>query len=371
MFDTFNMPSICDVVDDELLVVEFSLKPGEHKTIGMKKIISIFVPHWGCPHRCVFCHQPHITGVDLHTNVTPADVRKAIELALTEPKSQKKNARFEAAFYGGTFTGLGIKQQEQFLKTLQPYIERGDLVGIRLSTHPGMFNEQIFALLEAFSVTTIELGVQSFDDQVLQKAGRGHTAKEAEQAIRRLQQVKIDVGIHLMIGLPGDSYEKNLLSARKTVELQPTSVRIHPTLVIQGTRLELLYKSRQYTPLSLETAVITCKEMLKLFRSHQVPVIRIGLQPTQSMERRIVAGPYHPAIRQLVESEIMYDHLETLCTTSPISDKHARFYVSPRDVSTVRGQKNINVQKLQRQFGLAEVRIIPDNTLQRGQIRRG
>ncbi len=334
----------------------------------MKKIISIFVPHGGCSHRCIFCHQPHITGAALHTQVTPEYVRKTIEIALAEPKSQGKQAQFDVAFYGGTFTGLDLQQQETFLQTVQPYIDRGDLHGIRLSTHPGMFNDQIFTMLKAFSVTLIELGVQSFDNEVLQRSERGHTAEDAKHTIRRLQQMGKGVGIHLMIGLPGDSYEKSIFSTYETIALQPESVRIHPTLVIRGTQLEALYRQRAYTPLSLETAVQTCKKMVKRFRAWQIPVIRIGLQPTDSMTQHIVAGPYHPAIRQLVESELMYEQMETLCHLHPVSGTSTIFYVSPQDISTVRGQKNVNLRKLQQQFGFTEVRIIADASLPRGQI---
>jgi len=335
----------------------------------MKKIIPIFVPHQGCTHRCVFCHQPHITGVSLHTTVTTDDVRREIETALTEPKSRKKGAQFEVAFYGGTFTGLDLRQQEQFLQTVQPYIERGNLAGIRLSTHPKMFNEQIFALLAAFSVMTVELGVQSFDNPVLKNTARGHTAEEAEQTINRLQRMGIDVGIHLMIGLPGDSYKGSIKSTQKTISLNPASVRIHPTLVIRNTQLDVLYKKRQYVPLSLEAAVRTCKDMLKLFREHQISVIRIGLQPTASMERNIVAGPYHPAMRQLVESAIVYEEMETLCAKQRFPDKHITFYASPRDISTVRGQKNENVKKFRQQFGFTRVDVVSDDSLQRGELR--
>ena len=242
-------------------------------------------------------------------------------------------------------------------------------MGIRLSTHPKMFNECIFALLAAFSVNTVELGVQSFDNLILKKAARGHTAEEAEQTIDRLQHMGIDVGIHLMIGLPGDSHEGSITSAQKTIALHPASVRIHPTLVIRNTQLEALYRKGHYIPLSLDAAVKTCKEMLKLFRTHQIPVIRIGLQPTASMEQNIVAGPFHPAMRQLVESALAYEEMEALCADQSFPDKYVTFYVSPRDTSTVRGQKNDNLKKLQQQFGLTHVDVIPDTSLLRGDLR--
>lgn len=335
------------------------------------KIISIFLPHQGCPHRCVFCHQPHITGIALRTRVTPEDVRREIELALTEPKSRRKEACFEVAFYGGTFTGLPLEIQEQFLQTVQPYIKRGDIRGIRLSTHPQMFDEQIFALLNTYSVGLVELGAQSFDDNVLRLAQRGHTAAEVERIVQRLQAEGIQVGIHLMVGLPGDSREKSLFSARKAIALAPACVRIHPTLVIQGTQLERWYRKGQYHPLSLDTAVTLCKEMLQLFQTAHIPVIRIGLQPTASMERHIVAGPYHPAIRQLVESAVFYEDMEQCCLARLHDDRRVLLYVSPKDLSTARGQKNANISKLRERFQLQDVRILADDTLPRGQVRRG
>lgn len=337
----------------------------------MNKIIAVFLSHQGCPQRCIFCYQPHVTGVALRTEVTPEDARRAIECALTEPKSQQKKVRFEVAFYGGTFTGLALDVQERFLQTAQAYINRGDITGVRLSTHPRMFNDQIFALLNAYSVRLVELGVQSFDDEVLRLAQRGHTSEETEQIIQRLHAAGIEVGIHLMIGLPGDSWAKSLFSARKTIELQPASVRIHPTLVVQGTQLERLYRAGQYQPLSLEAAVVLCKEMLRLFQTAEIPVIRIGLQPTTSLERHLITGPYHPAMRQLVESAMFYDMLETACIVHPFSDQRVVFYVSPKDLSTARGQKNANVIKLQERFHLQEVCILADNALPRGQVRRG
>lgn len=335
----------------------------------MRKIIPIFVPHQGCPHRCVFCHQPHITGISIHTSMTPDTLRRRIETALNEPKSKAKGVEFEVAFYGGTFTGLQPSLQEQFLKTAQTYVDRGDLTGIRLSTHPKMFNNQIFTMMDAFSVTAIELGVQSFDNRVLEEAGRGHSAEEAEQTIIRLQHMGIAVGIHLMIGLPGDSREGSLRSAEKAITLHPASIRIHPTLVIRHTQLARLYQQGGYEPLSLEEAVQICKKMLIRFRAHQIPVIRIGLQPTMSMEQNIIAGPYHPAFRQLVESAAFYDKMKELCAAGHcVADTPVTFAVAPQDLSTARGQKNTNIEALRQEFGLTHVQIVSDNSLQRGEI---
>ncbi|MDY0092281.1 MAG: radical SAM protein [Candidatus Vecturithrix sp.] len=337
----------------------------------MNKIIAIFLPHQGCPQRCIFCHQPHITGIALRTETTPEDVRHTIECALAEPKSRQKKARFEVAFYGGTFTGLALETQERFLQAVQPYINWGDITGIRLSTHPRMFNARILALLTTYAVHLVEVGVQSFDDEVLRFAQRGHTAEEAELMIRQLQAAGIETGIHLMIGLPGDSRAKSLFSAHKAIELRPACARLHPTLVMQGAQLERLYHAGQYQPLTLEAAVNLCQDMLQLFHAAEIPVIRIGLQPTASLEQHLIAGPYHPAMRQLVESAMLYKAMETAYCAYPSSDQRAVFYVSPQDVSTARGQKNVNILTLRERFHLREVRILTDDTLPRGQVRRG
>ena len=320
-------------------------------------------------HRCTFCHQPHITGVSLHTTVTPSDIRTTIATALAEPKSRARGAEFEVAFYGGTFTGLRPELQEQFLRTAQKYVDGGMLTGIRLSTHPNMFDEHILDLLASFTVTTIELGVQSFDNAVLKQARRGHTSEEAEHAIQRLQELGIAVGIHLMVGLPGDSHDGSLRSTDKAIALHPASARIHPTLVIHNTLLAKQHECGEYAALSLTEAVHTCKEMLKRFQAHNIPVIRIGLQPTESMERHIVAGPYHPAFRQLVDSALMYDYIAERCEESGFPGGHLTITAAPQDISTVRGQKNANLATLRQAFNFTEVNVIPDSALRRGEFQ--
>ena len=328
----------------------------------MRKIIAIFLPHQGCPHRCAFCHQPHITGVS--ATLTPDDARRQIECALAEPKSRSKGATFEAAFYGGAFTGLPLPTQAQLLRTVQPYVARGDLCGIRLSTHPAMLNDDILALLAAHSVTTVELGAQSFDENVLRLARRGHSAEDVIQAARRLQNIGIAVGVHLMIGLPGDSRDISLQSARQAIALRPAFARLHPTLVIRGTLLEQWHQQGQYAPLSLDEAVTTCKMMLVMFQQRGIPVIRIGLQPTESLHQHIVAGAHHPAMRQLVESALFMDVMAAWRAAHPSA--RLTFAVAPADLSTARGQRSANLRQL---AARADARILPDNAVPRGQVR--
>ncbi len=334
----------------------------------MKKIIAIFLPHQGCPHRCVFCSQPNITGVGGRKLPTAEDVRQQIEVALAEPKSQEKGATFDVAFYGGTFTGMPLDVQRDLLRAAQAYVDRDEVEGIRISTHPAMIHDEVVALLAKFSMACVEIGVQSFDDEVLRLARRGHTAAQAERAIRQLQAAGMPVGIHLMIGLPGDSFDKNMASADKTIELQPASVRLHPTLVIRSTTLADWYRQGRYVALSLEEAIQICKAMLMRFYEHRIPVARIGLQPTESLEETLIAGPYHPAIRQMVEAAIFFDHMAEWCQTHPPASPRIEFAVSPQDLSTARGQRNENIRKLQLRFSLEQVNIVANAELARGEL---
>ncbi len=334
----------------------------------MKKIIAIFLPHQGCPHRCVFCSQPNITGVSDHTLLTAQEVCQQIDRALAEPKSREKGATFDVAFYGGTFTGLPLPVQQELLRAAQAYVDRDEVEGIRISTHPAMIDDGVIALLSKFSVTVVEIGVQSFDDEVLQLARRGHTAEQAECAIRQLQAAGMQVSVHLMIGLPGDTPEKSIASAQKTIELRPASVRLHPTLVIRSTALADWYRKGTYAALSLAEAISTCKTMLALFYEHRIPVVRIGLQPTESLEETLLAGPYHPAMRQMVESALFFDQMIAWCEAHPPESSRIEFAVSPQDLSTARGQRNENIRKLQLRFSLEQVNIVANAELLRGEM---
>ncbi|GAK51784.1 ELP3 component of the RNA polymerase II complex, consists of [Candidatus Moduliflexus flocculans] len=334
----------------------------------MKKIIAIFLPHQGCPHRCVFCSQPNITGVSGQRLPTTEEICQQIERALSEPKSQEQGATFDVAFYGGTFTGMSLEIQHEFLRTAQIYVDRDEIEGIRISTHPAMINEAVITLLSKFSVTLVEVGAQSFDDDVLRLARRGHTAEQAEYAIRALQSAGMRVSIHLMIGLPGDSFEKSMASAHKAVELHPACIRLHPTLVIRSTTLADWYRKGRYDVLSLEETIRTCKAMLTLFYDQRIPVARIGLQPTESLEETLIAGPYHPAIRQMVESAIFFDQMAAWCETHPPESHRIEFAVSPQDLSTARGQRNENIRKLQLRFSLDQVNIVANADLARGEL---
>lgn len=259
-------------------------------------IIPIFIPHEGCPHQCVFCNQTDITG----QNSLPAltEVSETIAQYLSTWRGEGPR---EVAFYGGSFTGLSDNLQRDFLETAYAFIQRGEINAVRVSTRPDYISHEKVKLLREYGVGTVELGVQSMDDGVLGLSGRGHTAGDTVRAVELLRTAGLTIGLQMMPGLPGDTRETILATAREIVSLRPDFVRVYPTLVIKNTPLEKLYRRGDYCPWLLESMVEVCREVMSLFDNARIPVIRVGLQPTAELEESIVAGPYHPSFRQLLE----------------------------------------------------------------------
>lgn len=275
----------------------------------MKKhaIIPIFIPHRGCPNDCVFCNQRKITARTDY--VTPEDTRKTIEEWLTTLADVET---VEIAFYGGSFTGLEIEEQSSFLAVALEYKDAGRISKIHLSTRPDYIDREILDNLRKFRVDTVELGVQSFDDEVLRKSNRGHTSEQVYKAVELLKEYGFEFGIQLMIGLPGDSLETCIESARITAELKPSLTRLYPTIVLDDTELKEMYLRGEYEPLSREEAVERCKEMYKILESAGITIMRVGLKSTDIIGEggAINGGTYHPAFRQFVESAIARERIE-------------------------------------------------------------
>jgi len=271
--------------------------------------IPIFISHFGCPHTCVFCNQVKINGRE--TDVTCSDIKEIIEEHL---KNLPKNSEKEVAFFGGTFTGIDKRIQEQYLATVKPYIDSGLIDGIRLSTRPDYINEKILDLLLKYSVTTIELGVQSLDDEVLSKSERGYRSEIVEAASTLIKSYGFKLGIQIMPGLPGSTKITDYETAEKVAKMKPDMVRIYPTLVINNTKLEKMYYDNEYRPLDLEEAIVRVLPIMILFELNNINIIRVGLQPSEDLceDGVIKAGPFHPAFKETIETEIYGRFLKIL-----------------------------------------------------------
>jgi histone acetyltransferase (RNA polymerase elongator complex component) len=325
-------------------------------------IIPFFIPHSGCPHQCVFCNQKHITGQTRPIDPSAIPQKITEYLAANSPDNPA-----HVAFYGGSFTALPFETQRAYLKAVQPFIHTSQIAGIRLSTRPDCITNEVLALLKEYRVTAIELGVQSMDDVVLTRSGRGHTANDSVNAVSLIRSSGFPIGLQLMPGLPGDSTDSFMKTIDMVIELKPDFVRIYPSLVIKDTPLEYLYTSGRYMPLSLDDAVLLCREALERFEQAGIEVIRIGLQPTDELEKpgTIIAGPYHPAFRQLVESSILLDKMRSVLRNHAGKTGRMTFQVNPKDVSAAIGQKRSNIKKLEKEFGVNKIRIVAGLTVLR------
>ena len=160
-------------------------------------IIPIFVPHFGCPHDCVFCNQKKITGSS--TNVTDKDVERIIEEHLL---TFKFPSTIEVAFYGGSFTAIDIEIQKSLLAVPLKYKRENKINYIRLSTRPDAIDIVILKNLKDYLVDTIELGVQSLDQEVLDLSGRGHSVEDVYESANLIKKHGFNLGLQMMIGLP-------------------------------------------------------------------------------------------------------------------------------------------------------------------------
>ncbi len=332
-------------------------------------ILPVFVPHLGCPHACVFCNQRRITG-----QLQPADaetVRKIIQDAAALPQT---GAKRQLAFYGGSFTAIDEAQQEELLQAAHEALERGEIDSIRLSTRPDAIDGTVLERLRRYGVETIELGAQSLDDEVLCLSGRGHTAADVMRASKLIREAGFHLILQMMTGLPGDTPGRCVETARRIIRLQPDGVRIYPTVIVKDTELYELWRSGQYREHTVEDAVSICAKIVPLFEKSGIPVIRLGLNPTEELSGGdAVAGAYHPALGELVKSRILLNQARELLDSVPAGSRVTLGIGAPR-LSQLIGQRKVNVLTLRQEFSLAELQVQalpdPDAPLQILSIKR-
>ena len=236
----------------------------------MKHInIPVFVPHKGCPNDCVFCNQKKITGIEEIRDF--AETEQIIEETLS---TMKRPYFAEIAFFGGSFTGIPIDQQKAYLEIAQRYVKNGKVDGIRLSTRPDYISAEILDMLKSYGVTAVELGAQSMVDSVLEKNRRGHTAEMTKEAIKLLKEYGFLAGLQMMTGMYGSDAEKDIFTGEEIAKLEPDTVRIYPTVVLENTALERLYKNGEYQPPSLEESVEVCAKLHRIFEDKGIKIIK-------------------------------------------------------------------------------------------------
>ena len=303
-------------------------------------IIPIFIPHLGCPNDCVFCNQRKITA--RLKPLSMEDMTNTVDQYL-KTISGRGIKTVEIAFYGGSFTGISIELQQEYLSVAKSYKDRGSIQKIHLSTRPDYIDDAILTNLKHYGTDIIELGVQSFDEEVLHRSGRGHDSESVYAASRLIRSYGFELGIQLMIGLPGDTYEKSVHSAKEAARIGPSIARLYPTVIIRDTHLYEMYLHGEYAPLSRDEAVRTTKDMYQILTDAGINVIRIGLKSTDLInENGETAGGYHPALRQLVESEIAKEQLEAQLRSLLPNIKEAAFFCRSSSFSNMIGNRKSN-----------------------------
>lgn len=320
--------------------------------MARRSILPIFVPHLGCPNQCVFCDQKRISGSPL-----PAcgeDVRQTLDEAALRGVHGA-----QLAFYGGSFTAVPTRLQDELLGAAQPYIDAGVIDSIRVSTRPDAVDGQTLARLRRFRVQVVELGCQSMDDGVLSASGRGHSAADSVRAAALVKKSGLRLVLQMMTGLPGSSDETDVETAKRIASLGPDAVRIYPTVVVRDTPLYDLWRAGRYREHTVADAVRVCADILPIFESAAIPVIRLGLNPTAQLSAgQAAAGAYHPALGELVRSErLRREAMELLKAVPPGAS--VTLGVAPRLVSAMIGQRRENVERLRRDKALRDVRVKP------------
>lgn len=320
--------------------------------------VALFIPHNGCPNQCSFCNQRSITGSSIQPSAT--DVLNSIEIAIKSLGDKTKEA--EIAFFGGSFTAIDGNYMKELLEAAFPYIKNGIFKGIRISTRPDAIDDSTLDTLKSYGVTSIELGAQSMDDDVLLLNRRGHTSTDVFKASRLIKDYGFSLGLQMMTGLYSSTVDKDYRTGEIIAQIKPDTVRIYPTIVMKGTYLAKLYELGQYVPYSFDETVKLCSRLLDLFENNNVEVIRLGLHDTPSLHNGMIAGTWHPAFREICESTIMLNKCIDTLNSMDITTKDLEIRVNPRSVSKMIGQKKSNIEKL-KNMGYSSVKVSEDESI--------
>jgi histone acetyltransferase (RNA polymerase elongator complex component) len=285
--------------------------------------------------------------------------------------SRKGERPVEVAFYGGNFSTLEYDTQDHLLSQVKPFLDSGIVSSVRISTRPDSIWEENLIFLRERGVHTIELGVQSMDPDVLKQSGRSYNGESVFRAATLVKAREFQLGMQLMVGLPGDSRDKALQTAQDTISMAPDFVRIYPTLVLEGSGLAHLYRQGLYQPISLDEAVLICRDMVMLFRKAGIEVTRVGLQDRSVFQKEdsLLAGPHHPAFGQMVKSAIWMKRIHQYIQTTCSRKKNLTIHAAAREFSNIRGQKNGNIEALKSDFSIENVQLVCDESLQGDDFR--
>lgn len=307
--------------------------------------LSIFIPHQGCKFTCSFCNQRYISGKN------SAPTFQEVEQLLNEqlPILKMHNQRAEIAFFGGSFTAIDRDYMLELLKIAHKFATNypQQYCGIRCSTRPDCIDDEVLQILKQYGMTAIELGAQSMNDDVLSANNRGHSEVDVEKSAWLIKSYEFELGLQMMTGLYLDKPEFCIDTAKQFIKLKADTVRVYPTVILENTTLGALYKSGEYKSFTFEETVLLCTELLKIFESAKIPVIRLGLHASETVETEMISGNYHPALREICESKIWLEDI--FSQMKKLGGNRFVIYTDKSNISKIIGHKKANKQYLETQ----------------------
>ena len=284
----------------EQMAAKQALEALRHERAGL--ILPVFVPHLGCPHACVFCNQRRISGSTARRLPRTCNRRSR-----ARPPCPRTGAKRQLAFYGGSFTAIPREQDRAAGGRPRRRMERGR------SIHPPLHPAGRHRRRGAGAPAPLWRGDHRAGRPVHGRRGAAplrpwaYGRGRGEAASGLIQAAGFRLILQMMTGLPGDSGEESVRTARELIALQPDGVRIYPTVIVRGTELFDLWQRGEYREHTVEDAVSICARLVPLFETAGIPVIRLGLNPTEELSGgEAAAGAYHPALGELVKSRICW-----------------------------------------------------------------
>lgn len=327
--------------------------------------IPIFIPHLGCPNQCIFCNQRYISGkLEFDETIVEKEILKVLSTV-------KESDDCEIAFFGGSFTGIDRALMIRLLDIAQKYVDLKKVSGIRMSTRPDYIDEEIIDILKRYTVSFVELGIQSMNDDVLRYLKRGHTRKDTERAAELLRKNGFSFVGQMMIGLPSATPSDEIECAKAICELGACGARIYPTLVFKMTELERMANEEIYIPITVEEAVTRCADVLKIFLDNDVECIRIGLCESENLhsDSTFVCGPNHPSIGEMVKSELFLRNIEKQLLCKSINNKNMIIFCPKGCISQIIGNKKRNLMYIKEKYRLKSVKVLENTDLKNYEVK--
>ncbi len=236
-----------------------------------------------CPNRdgsrgvggCIYCNERGSgTGVHGIQSIT-----EQLELGKTALSQRYKAKKFLAYFqaFSNTYAPL-----ETLRAVYEEALAVDDICGLTIGTRPDCVDDSVLDLIAGLNeraYVSVEYGLQSAHDRTLLLINRGHDYAEFLRAVEMTASLGIDITVHVILGLPGETKEDMLETARRVSALPINGIKIHFLYMVRGTALHRLYEKGEYHCMSRENYIDTVCDF-------------IALLPPQMIIHRLTGDPH-------------------------------------------------------------------------------